>query len=48
MMDRDKLPVKTARENVVVPTEQSGSLVTRGLEAIRGRQKEPISLLGGD
>jgi hypothetical protein len=38
MTDRDKLPV-TATRNVVVQTEQSGSLVARGLEAVRNRQE---------
>jgi len=38
MTDQDKLPVKPTKGNVVVPTEQSGSLVARGLEAFRNRQ----------
>lgn len=39
MTDRDKLPAKTTTGNLVVQTEQSGSLVARGLEAIRDRQE---------
>jgi hypothetical protein len=38
MTDRDKLPVKATTGYVIVPTEQSGSLVARGLEAFRNRQ----------
>jgi hypothetical protein len=35
MTDRDKLPAKATTRYVVLPTEQSGSLVTRGLEALK-------------
>jgi hypothetical protein len=31
MTDRDKLPVKATTGYVIVPTEQSGSLVARGI-----------------
>jgi hypothetical protein len=44
--DRDKLPVTVAAGHVVQSTDQLGSLVTRGLEAIKGRQNEPFSLPG--
>lgn len=44
MTDRDKLPAKIATGPVVLSTEQSGSLVARGLEAIKGRLNEPLSL----
>jgi hypothetical protein len=39
LTDRDKLPKKTGAGNAVVPTGQSGSLVARGLEAVRSREK---------
>jgi len=48
MTDRDKLPTKTATGNAVVPTEQSGSLVRRGLDAVRNRQKQALPPYGGD
>jgi hypothetical protein len=39
MTDRDRLPVKATTGNVVASTEQSGgSLVKRGLDALRNRQ----------
>lgn len=38
MTDRDKLPAKATTGIVVLPAEQSGSLVARGLEAVRNRQ----------
>ena len=44
MTDRDKLPVKVTTGNVVVPAEQSGSLVTRGLEAVKNRQNTLLSV----
>jgi TPR repeat protein len=44
MTDRDKLPVKTTTESAVVPAEQSGSLVARGLEAIQNRQADAENL----
>ena len=44
MPDRDKLPAKTTTGNAVVPAEQSGSLVTRGLEAVRNRQRTLVSV----
>lgn len=39
MSNQEKLPAKTTIANAVVPTEQSGSLVTRGLEAITKNRK---------
>ncbi len=44
MTDRDKLPAKITTRNAVVPTEQSGNLVARGLEAVRNRSKQALSL----
>ncbi len=35
MTDRDNLPAKAVTRNVVVPTERRGSLVARGLAAVR-------------
>ena len=43
MTDRDKLPA-TTKGNEIVSTERSGSLVARGLEAVRNRSKQPLSL----
>ena len=48
MTDRDKLPAKIATGNAVVPTEQSGSMVRRGLDAVRNRQKQVLPPYGGD
>ena len=42
--DGDKLPKIVPTSNVVLPTEPSGSLVTRGLEAIDARQRGLLSL----
>jgi hypothetical protein len=39
MIDRAKLPANVTTGNVMLPAEQSGSLVTRGLEAVKDRQK---------
>jgi hypothetical protein len=49
MTDRDKLPVKATTGYVIVPTEQSGSLVARGLEAVRNRTKpaDPTAIFEG-
>jgi hypothetical protein len=44
MTNRDNLPAKASTANVVVPTNQSGSLVARGLEAIRNRSELALSL----
>jgi TPR repeat protein len=44
MTDQNNLPAKTTTANVAVPTEQSGSLVARGLEAVRSRSKQALSL----
>ena len=41
--DQDNLPAKTTTGNVVIATEQSGSLVARGLEAVRNRSERPLS-----
>ena len=41
---QDNLPAKIAAAPVALSTEQSGSLVTRGLEAIKARQHEPVSI----
>jgi tetratricopeptide (TPR) repeat protein len=43
MADETKLPA-TITERGVVPAEQSGSLVTRGLEAIKNRQRTLVSV----
>jgi hypothetical protein len=48
MTDRDRLPVKTTKGTAVAPTEQSGSLVRRGLDALHKRQKEALPPYGGD
>ena len=41
MTDRDKLPVKTATGNVIVPTKQSGGLDVEGDMAERSSVKAP-------
>ncbi len=43
MTDRDKLPAKTGTGHAVVPTQQSGSLVTRGLEFVQNRKTKTPS-----
>jgi uncharacterized protein len=48
MTDRDRLPVKATTGTAVAPTEQSGSLVRRGLDAVRNRQKQVLPPYGGD
>ena len=42
---QDNLPAKTTTGNVVVATEQSGSLVARGLNAVRNRSGQALDLL---
>jgi hypothetical protein len=44
MTNQDKLPAKATGTNVSVRTEQSGGLVTRGLEAIETRQEQLVSI----
>jgi hypothetical protein len=50
MTDRDKLPTKTTLGHLVLPKDQSGSLVARGLEALRNEIKpnvpvEPVDII---
>ena len=44
MTDRDTLPTKLLTGNAVISTTQSGSLVTRGLAAVRDMQTLQVSL----
>jgi len=44
MADSDNLPTKVTTRDVVVPTEQRGSLVARGLAAVQVREKQQLSL----
>ena len=44
MTDRDTLPTKLLTGNAVVSTTQCGSLVTRGLAAVRDMQTLQVSL----
>ncbi len=44
MSNRDKLPAAIKTNELASLTEQSGSLVARGLEAVRNRNKQSLSL----
>jgi hypothetical protein len=39
MTDRDKLPAKTTSGHLILPKEQPGGLIARGLEAVANKQK---------
>jgi TPR repeat protein len=52
MTDRDKLPAKTHSGQLILPKEQPGSLVARGLEALKNRHDpkpdvllEPVDII---
>jgi hypothetical protein len=45
MTDRDKLPAKTPSGHLVLPKDQPGSLVTRGLDALKKKpETDPAKL----